>query len=253
MTDSTEELIVGRNSVREALKSGRAINKLLIARGEKHGSIVEIINMAHKQGLVVQEIDTAKLGSMSGGLRHQGVAALVSPVPYSDVEAILTAAYQKKEPPFLVLLDELEDPHNVGAILRTADAAGVHGVLLPQRRSCSLSATVAKTSAGAVEYVPVARIGNMTQEIDKLKKQGLWVVGADAEGDKDYFDIDLTGPLLVIVGNEGKGLGRLVKQQCDYLVRIPMRGRITSLNASVACSLLLYEVLRQRDGKDKKP
>jgi len=253
MAGMEEELIVGRNSVREALKSGRAINKLLLARGEKHGSIVEIINMAHKQGLVVQEIDPAKLGSMSGGLRHQGIAALVSPVPYTDVETILTAAYQKKEAPFIVLLDELEDPHNVGAILRTADATGVHGVLLPQRRSCSLSATVAKTSAGAVEYVPVARIGNMTQEIDKLKRQGLWVVGADADGDKDYFDVDLTGPLLVIVGNEGKGLGRLVKQQCDYLVRIPMRGRIASLNASVACSLLLYEVLRQRDGKKENP
>jgi len=253
MTGITEELIVGRNSVREALKSGRAINKLLVARGEKHGSIVEIINMAHKQGLVVQEIEPAKLGNMSGGLRHQGIAAFVSPVPYSDVETILTAAYQKNEAPFIVLLDELEDPHNVGAILRTADAAGVHGVLLPQRRSCSLSATVAKTSAGAVEYVPVARIGNMTQEIEKLKKQGLWVVGADAEGDKDYFDVDLTGPLLVVVGNEGKGLGRLVKQQCDYLVRIPMHGRITSLNASVACSLLLYEVLRQRDSKKRNP
>ena len=165
----------------------------------------------------------------------------------------LADAYNRSEDPFLVLLDELEDPHNVGAILRTADAAGVHGVLLPQRRSCSLSAAVAKTSAGAVEYMPVARIGNITQTIEKLKKRGLWVVGADAEAEKDYFNVDLTGPLLVIVGNEGKGLGRLVKEQCDYLVRIPMRGRISSLNASVACSLLLYEVLRQRDKKKENP
>ncbi len=249
----TEELIVGRNSVREALKSGRPINKLLLSRGEKHGSILEIINLARQQGLVVQEIDPAKLESISGGIRHQGIAALVSPVPYADVDTILGDAYNRSEDPFLVLLDELEDPHNVGAILRTADAAGVHGVLLPQRRSCSLSAAVAKTSAGAVEYMPVARIGNITQTIEKLKKRGLWVVGADAEAEKDYFNVDLTGPLLVIVGNEGKGLGRLVKEQCDYLVRIPMRGRISSLNASVACSLLLYEVLRQRDKKKENP
>jgi len=249
----TEEMIVGRNSVREAIKSGRAINKLLMARGEKHGSIIEIINLARQKGLLIQEVDSAKLDSLSGGLRHQGIAALVSPVPYADVETILASAYQKNEAPFIVLLDELEDPHNVGAILRTADAAGVHGVLLPQRRSCPLSATVAKTSAGAIEYVPVARIGNVTQAIDKLKKQGIWVVGADADGDKNYFDIDFTDPVLIVVGNEGKGLGRLVKQQCDYLVRIPMRGRISSLNASVACSLLLYEVLRQRDGKMNNP
>jgi 23S rRNA (guanosine2251-2'-O)-methyltransferase len=249
----TEELIVGRNSVREALKSGRPINKLLLSRGEKHGSILEIINLARQQGLVVQEIDPAKLESISGGIRHQGIAALVSPVPYADVDTILGDAYNRSEDPFIVLLDELEDPHNVGAILRTADAAGVHGVLLPQRRSCSLSAAVAKTSAGAVEYMPVARIGNITQTIEKLKKRGLWVVGADAEAEKDYFNVDLTGPLLVIVGNEGKGLGRLVKEQCDYLVRIPMRGRISSLNASVACSLLLYEVLRQRDKKKENP
>ncbi len=247
----TEEMIVGRNSVREAIKSGRAINKLLMARGEKHGSILEIINLARQKGLLIQEIDSAKLDSLSGGLRHQGIAALVSPVPYADIETILASAYQKNEAPFIVLLDELEDPHNVGAILRTADAAGVHGVLLPQRRSCPLSATVAKTSAGAIEYVPVARIGNVTQTIDKLKKQGIWVVGADADGDKNYFDIDFTDPVLIVVGNEGKGLGRLVKQQCDYLVRIPMRGRISSLNASVACSLLLYEVLRQRGEKNK--
>jgi 23S rRNA (guanosine2251-2'-O)-methyltransferase len=242
----TEELIVGRNSVREALKGGRPINKILLARGERHGSVLEIVALARELGLIVQEVETAKLNTLAGELRHQGVVAYASPVAYVDVEDILTAAYDKNEPPFLVLLDELEDPHNVGAILRTADATGVHGVLLPQRRSCPLSATVAKTSAGAVEYVPVAKIGNMTQTIEKLKKQGLWVMGADAEGDCDYFDIDLTGPLVVIVGSEGKGMGRLVKEQCDYLVRIPMRGKITSLNASVACSLLLYEVMRQR-------
>jgi 23S rRNA (guanosine2251-2'-O)-methyltransferase len=245
----TEELIVGRNSVREALKSGRPINKILLARGERHGSILEIVAMARECGLLVQEVEMAKLAGLAGGVRHQGVVAFTSPVAYVEVETILAAAYRKNEPPLLVLLDELEDPHNVGAILRTADATGVHGVLLPQRRSCPLSAAVAKTSAGAVEYVPVARIGNITQTIDKLKKQGLWIMGADADGDRDYFAMDLTGPLVIIIGNEGKGMGRLVKEHCDYIVRIPMRGKITSLNASVACSLLLYEVLRQRTAK----
>jgi 23S rRNA (guanosine2251-2'-O)-methyltransferase len=161
----------------------------------------------------------------------------------------MAKAAAKNEQPFMVLLDELEDPHNVGAILRTADAAGVHGVLLPKRRSCPISATVAKTSAGAVEYVPIARIGNIAQTIDSLKKQGMWVVGADMAGDKNYYEADLTGPMVIAVGSEGQGLGRLTKERCDLLVRIPMLGKITSLNASVACSLLLYEVMRQRGMK----
>ncbi|MCE5285294.1 MAG: 23S rRNA (guanosine(2251)-2'-O)-methyltransferase RlmB [Pelosinus sp.] len=249
---NAEEFIAGRNSVVEALKSGRAINKVLITKGEKNGAVIrEIIGLARSQGLVLQEVDAGKLDSIAGGVRHQGVLALVPPVEYAEIEDILAAAKDSGEPPFVVLLDELEDPHNLGAILRTADAAGVHGVLIPRRRSCPLSGTVAKTSAGAVEYVPVARIGNIGQTIDQLKKQGMWIVGADMEGQADYYDADLTGPLVIVVGSEGQGLGRLVKERCDFLVKIPMRGKINSLNASVACSLLLYEVRKQREQKLK--
>ncbi|EAX46653.1 RNA methyltransferase, TrmH family, group 3 [Thermosinus carboxydivorans Nor1] len=244
-----EDIIAGRNVVMEALRSGRAINKILVAKGERHGLMREIVGLAREQGLVVQEVDAAKLDALAMGVRHQGVVAMVAPVAYVDVDEILVQAQTKGEAPFLVLLDELEDPHNVGAILRTADATGVHGVLLPKRRSCPLSATVAKTSAGAIEYVPVARIGNIVQTLEKLKKAGLWVVGADMAGDKAYYETDLTGPLVVVVGSEGRGMGRLTREACDFLVRIPMRGRLSSLNASVACSLILYEVLRQREMK----
>jgi 23S rRNA (guanosine2251-2'-O)-methyltransferase len=247
----TEEYIAGRNSILEALQSGRSINRVFVAKGERQGSIIQIVALAKEKGLVVQEVDKAKLDAMSGGIRHQGVAASVAPVEYAELEDILARASGAGEQSFLVLLDELEDPHNVGAILRTADAAGVHGVLMPKRRSCPLSGTVAKTSAGAVEYVPVARIGNVVQTIKQLQKQGFWIVGADMGGEKDYFDADLSGPIVVVVGSEGQGLGRLVKESCDLLVRIPMMGRISSLNASVACSLMLYEVVRQRRVKAK--
>ncbi|HMM23134.1 MAG TPA: 23S rRNA (guanosine(2251)-2'-O)-methyltransferase RlmB [Selenomonadales bacterium] len=247
----SEEYIAGRNSVLEALKSGRAINKILVAKGGRQGSVREIVGLARERGLVVQEAEPARLDQLAEGTRHQGIVAMVAPVAYVEVEDLLAEARRRGEPPFLVLLDELEDPHNLGAILRTADAAGVHGVLIPKRRSCPLSAAVAKTSAGAVEYVPVARIGNVSRTIEDLKKEGLWVVGADMDGDKTYYEADLRGPLLVVVGSEGRGLGRLTKEVCDFLVRIPMRGSITSLNASVACSLLLYEVFRQRESGTK--
>lgn len=245
----TEEFIMGRNSVIEALNSGREINKIFIAKGPRQGSLRQLVGLARSKGLVVQEVDTAKLDNITDGKRHQGVVATVSPVAYVQVEDIIARAQIKNEQPFMVLLDELEDPHNVGAILRTADAAGVHGVLLPKRRSCPISATVAKTSAGAVEYVPIARIGNVAQTIDRMKKQGLWIVGADMDGTKNYYEADLSGPIVIAVGSEGQGLGRLTKEHCDLLVRIPMLGTITSLNASVACSLLLYEVMRQRGMK----
>ncbi|VBB08512.1 trna/rrna methyltransferase spou type [Lucifera butyrica] len=246
-----DEFIAGRNSVMEALKSDRSVNKLLVSKGERHGSIKEVIGLARSKGLVVQEVEPSKLDSLSNGVRHQGVVAFVSPVEYTALEEILVRTEAAGEDPLLVLLDELEDPHNVGAILRTADAAGVHGVLIPKRRSCPLSATVARTSAGAVEYVPVARIGNVTQTLELLKKKGFWIVGADMTGEKNYFEADLTGPLVIVVGSEGQGIGRSTKEHCDFLVRIPMRGRISSLNASVACSLLVYETVRQRYGKRK--
>lgn len=240
-----EDMVAGRNAVMEALKGSRSVNKLMIANGSTEGSIKEIIAVAKEKGVNIQYWDRSKLDSIARGIRHQGVLAQVAPVQYAELEDILRVAKDRNEPPFIVLLDELEDPHNLGAILRTADAAGVHGVLIPKHRSCPLSATVAKTSAGAVEHVPVARVGNLVQTIKKLKQEGLWVAAADMDG-KDYYDTDLTGPLLLIIGSEGQGVGRLVKEQCDFVVRIPMVGKINSLNASVAGSILMYEAMKQR-------
>lgn len=240
-----EDMVAGRNAVMEALKGSRSVNKLMIANGSTEGSIKEIIAVAKEKGVNIQYWDRSKLDSIARGIRHQGVLAQVAPVQYAELEDILQLAKDRNEPPFIVLLDELEDPHNLGAILRTADAAGVHGVLIPKHRSCPLSATVAKTSAGAVEHVPVARVGNLVQTIKKLKQEGLWVAAADMDG-KDYYDTDLTGPLLLIIGSEGQGVGRLVKEQCDFVVRIPMVGKINSLNASVAGSILMYEAMKQR-------
>ena len=240
-----EDMVAGRNAVMEALKGRRSVNKLMIANGSTEGSMKEIIAVAKEKGINIQYWDRSKLDSIARGIRHQGVLAQVAPVQYAELEDILQVAKDRNEPPFIVLLDELEDPHNLGAILRTADAAGVHGVLIPKHRSCPLSATVAKTSAGAVEHVPVARVGNLVQTIKKLKQEGLWVAAADMDG-KDYYDTDLTGPLLLIIGSEGQGVGRLVKEQCDFVVRIPMVGKINSLNASVAGSILMYEAMKQR-------
>lgn len=242
----SDEIIFGRNSVMEALKSGRSINKILLAKGEKQGSIKEVIGLAKEKRIILQEVEINKLDLIVKGMKHQGVIAYGSPVDYVEIEDILQRASDLGQPPFIVLLDELEDPHNLGAILRTADAAGVHGVLIPKRRSCPLSATVAKTSAGAVEYVPVARIGNIAQTIKELKKMGMWVVGADMDGEKNYYEADLTGALVLIIGGEGKGISRLTKEQCDFLVKIPMSGKINSLNASVAGAVLMFESLKQR-------
>lgn len=241
-----DDVLVGRNAVTEALKSGRGINKLWIASGDREGSVAEIAALAKERGIVVQYVERAKIEALAGGHRHQGVLAYVAPVPYAELEDILKAAEAKGEAPFIVLLDELEDPHNLGALLRTADATGVHGILIPKRRSVSLNATVAKTSAGAVEYVPVARIGNIAQTLKKLKEKGFWVAGADMDGEKAYYEADLTGPLVLVVGSEGKGMSRLTKEACDFIVRMPMVGRINSLNASVAGSILMYESMRQR-------
>ena len=241
-----DDVLVGRNAVTEALKSGRGINKLWIASGDREGSVAEIAALAKERGIVVQYVERAKIEALAGGHRHQGVLAYVAPVPYAELDDILKAAGEKGEAPFLVLLDELEDPHNLGALLRTADATGVHGILIPKRRSVSLNATVAKTSAGAVEYVPVARIGNIAQTLKKLKEKGFWVAGADMDGEKAYYEADLTGPLVLVVGSEGRGMSRLTKEACDFIVSMPMVGRINSLNASVAGSILMYESMRQR-------
>lgn len=242
----TGEALFGRNAVLEALKAGRPVNKICLARGERQGSVKEIAALAKERGVVVQEVDARRIGEAAGVLRHQGVMAYVAPVAYVSVEEILARAARRGEAPFIVLLDELEDPRNLGAILRSADAAGAHGVLIPKRRGCQLSAAVAKTAAGALEYVPVAQIGNIAQAIKGLKEQGLWIAGADMDGASPYYEADLKGPLALVVGSEGRGIGRLVKEACDFLVRIPMHGQINSLNASVAAGILLFEIARQR-------
>ncbi len=241
-----EDVVVGRNAVTEALKSGRTVNRLLVAEHDTQGSIREIVNLARESGAVVETVPRSQIEAAAKGFRHQGVLAYTSPVDYTPLEDILDAAQSRDGAPVLLLLDELEDPHNLGAVLRTADAVGVDGVLIPKRRSCPLSATVAKTSAGAVEYVPVARIGNVAQTIRELKKAGFWIVGADMDGTADYFEADLTGALVLVIGSEGRGISRLVRESCDVLVRIPMLGKINSLNASVAGAVLMYESLRQR-------
>lgn len=244
----SEELIVGRNSVIEALRSGRSMNKLFIQDGIKGGSIGEIIAMAKESGIIVEYIKTEKLNQLAEGLRHQGVAAMAAPVRFYELDEVLDRAKEKGEEPFLLLLDEMQDPQNVGAIIRTADAAGVHGVLMPKRRSCPLNAVVAKVSAGAIEYVPVVSIGNIVQTLKELKEKGLWVIGADMDGEVDYFSGNLKGPIVLVIGAEGKGLGRLVKENCDVLVKIPMRGGVSSLNAAAAGAVLLFEIVRQRTG-----
>ena len=241
-----EDVLIGRNAVTEALRAGRGINKILLADGDREGQVSEIVALAKERGIILQFVERSKIEAVAGGLRHQGVLAYVAPVAYAELEDILAKAEAAGEPPFLLLLDELEDPHNLGALLRTADATGVHGVLIPKRRSVPLTATVAKTSAGAVEYVPVARIGNIAQTLKKLKEKGFWVAGADMDGTQNYYEADLTGPLVLVVGSEGKGMGRLTKEQCDFIVKMPMVGKINSLNASVAGSILMYESMRQR-------
>ena len=240
-----EDIIVGRNAVRESLKHGHSLNKLFIQEGAEGGSLSEIESLAKKAGCLIEYVKKVKLEEMAPGLRHQGVVAQGAPIAFSTLQDALTKAKEQNVPPLLLLLDELEDPQNVGALIRTADAAGVHGVLLPQRRSCPLNAVVAKISAGAVEYVPVIKIGNISQTLKDLKKQGFWVVGADMDG-VPYYEATLTGPLVVVIGAEGKGLGRLVKENCDFVVSLPMQGGVGSLNASAAGAVLLYEVVRQR-------
>ena len=242
-----EEIIVGRNAVTEALRSGRSLNKILVQDGLKGGSISPIIALAKELNVTVNYVESQKISKITpDDLRHQGVAAFAAPVKLYDLDEILDGITAKGEEPFLLLLDELQDPQNVGALIRTADAAGVHGVLMPQRRACPLNAVVAKVSAGAIEYVPVAKIGNIVQTIKYLQSKGMWIIGADMDGDAEYFKTNLKGPIVLVVGAEGKGLGRLVKENCDVLVKIPMNGGVSSLNVSVAGAILMYDIVRQR-------
>ncbi|MEK5640298.1 23S rRNA (guanosine(2251)-2'-O)-methyltransferase RlmB [Paenibacillus rhizosphaerae] len=242
-----EEIIAGKHSVTEALRSGRTINKIWIAENAQKHLTQPIIFEAKKLGVVIQQVDKRKLDQMAPGMQHQGVVAQAAPYAYAEVEDILQAAETKGEAPFILLLDEIEDPHNLGSILRTADCTGVHGVIVPKRRSAQVTATVSKTSAGAAEYVPVARVTNLGQTIEELKERGIWVVGTDVSASSEMYDTNVfDGPVAVVIGNEGKGMGRLIREKCDVLVKLPMKGQINSLNASVAAGVVMYEVLRRR-------
>ena len=238
-------IIFGRNPVLEAIRSGRAIDRLYVAHGTKSGSISEIIAKCSSRGILIKEISPVKLDYYCSGGNHQGVAITVAAHSYATVEEILALAEEKNEPPFIVICDEIVDPHNLGAIIRTADACGVHGIIIPKRRSASLNATVAKTSAGALEFVKVARVTNIASEIDSLKKKGVWIYGADMNG-KSYDTVDFSGPVALVIGNEGKGIGALVSKKCDQMISLPMKGAVNSLNASVAAGVLMYAVSGKR-------
>ncbi len=244
-TEPRTDLVIGRNAVREALKAGRPADSLLVQRGELSGSIRPIIAECKEKGIIVKEVDSKKLDFMCGHAHHQGVIMIVAAHEYSTVEEILRRSEEKGEPPFIVICDGLEDPHNLGAIIRSADAAGVHGVIIPERRSVSLSGIVGKTSAGALEYVPVARVKNITSTIKELKDKGIWVYCADMDG-IPYRQADLSGAVAIVVGGEGSGVSRLVKENCDGVLSIPMKGNVNSLNASVAAAILIFEAAAKR-------
>ncbi len=238
--------IIGRNPVLEAIKSGREIDKIIVKKGEKEGSLLPLIRKAKEAGITVTEADRQKLDQMAEGGNHQGVIAYVAMHSYCEVKDILSAAREKGKPPFIIILDKITDPHNFGSILRTANCAGADGVIIPKRGSVGLNEVVAKTSAGAVEYVPVSKVTNIARTIDELKEEGLWVAGAEAGGQLMY-KTDLTGAIALVIGSEGEGISRLVKEKCDFLVEIPMFGDVNSLNASVAAAVLMYEIVRQRE------
>ncbi|MBO7747515.1 23S rRNA (guanosine(2251)-2'-O)-methyltransferase RlmB [Paenibacillus sp. MWE-103] len=250
--EQTQEWIAGRHPVMEALRSGREINKIWVTE-QAQKSAQPLMLEAKKAGLIVQVVDKRKLDQLVEGANHQGIVAQAAAYRYFEVEELIARAKESGELPFFLLLDEIEDPHNLGSILRTAECTGVHGVVIPKRRSASLTATVAKTSAGAVEYVPVARVTNMAQTIDKLKEAGVWIAGADVGAERDVFasGMKFDMPLAVVIGNEAKGIGRLIREKCDFLIKLPMHGQLNSLNASVAAGVLMYEVLRQRLGLGK--
>ena len=246
LTAEADGLIEGRNAVIEALRTEASIDKIFIQKGEVDKTLGHIASKARAAGIVVVEADRRKLDGMSRTHAHQGVIALAAVREYVSVDDILADAAAKNEPPLIVVCDEISDPHNLGAILRTAECAGAHGVIIPKRRSAGLTAVVAKTSAGAVSYIPVARVANIPSLLKDLKKQGVWVFGTAADGTTDLYTADLKGPAAIVIGSEGSGMTRLVSENCDFLVSIPMKGRISSLNASAAAAILLYEAVRQR-------
>ena len=246
--EENESLIIGRNAVLEAIKSGRTINTLMLAKGERSGSVGRIISECRDLGVVIKETDRKKLDYICGHSSHQGVVAYAAAHDYADLEDVFALAEERGEPPFIIVCDELEDPHNLGAVIRTADASGAHGVIVPKRRSAALTYATAKTAAGALEYVPVVRVSNIASTLELLKERGVWIYGADMDGVL-WSEQDMSGAVALVIGSEGSGLSRLAKEKCDFIVSLPMKGHINSLNASVAAGILMYEVTRCRQKK----
>ena len=245
-----DDQIEGRNSVLELLESGKDVNKIFVTRGEKHGSINKILGIAKERKIIVVEKDKKQMDEMAQEENYQGVIAIVPPFEYVEISDILEVAKERNEDPFVIVLDGIEDPHNLGSIIRTAETAGVHGVIIPKRRAASVNSTVNKASAGAVEHMKIARVTNISDAIEELKQAGLWVCGTAIDTNKYYYNQDLTGPLAIVIGNEGKGIGEKVKKNCDFLVKIPMKGKIQSLNASVSTGIVVYEAVKQRIRKE---
>ncbi len=244
----SSEIIAGRNAVTELLKSGRTVNVLYVRQGERGGTAAKLIAMARQAGAAIKQVDDKKLDALAGGIHHQGVVASAAAAEYATVEQILARAESLGEPPFVVIADEIEDPHNLGAIIRTAEAAGAHGVILPKRRSALLTAAVYKASAGALSHMLVARVPNLVAAMDDLKKQGIWMYAADMDG-QPWCEVSYDGGVGLVIGSEGKGVTRLVRETCDFAVSLPMQGKVNSLNASVAGGILMYEIARQRLGR----
>ena len=244
--NSYDDIVEGRNAVLELLNSERDINKIFVQAGEKHGSINKIIAIAKENKVVVKEVEKSKLDFMSKTNNHQGVIAVVPPFNYCEIEDILDLAKSRNEDAFVLILDGIEDPHNLGSIIRTAETAGVHGIIIPKRRSVTVNSTVSKVSAGAVEYMKIARVNNINEATRKLKENGLWIIGTDGDANTYYYNQDLKGDIAIVIGSEGFGISRLVKENCDMLVKIPMKGNITSLNASVSAGIVMYEAVKQR-------
>ncbi|MBO5413176.1 MAG: 23S rRNA (guanosine(2251)-2'-O)-methyltransferase RlmB [Clostridia bacterium] len=244
--EAYQDQIEGRNAVLELLETGKDINKIFIANGEKHGSINKIISIAKERRVVIVEVDRAKLNQMAMSDNHQGVIAIVPPFDYCEVEDILAEANKKQEKPFILILDGREDPHNLGSIIRTAETAGVHGIIIPKRRAATVNSTVYKVSAGAVEHMKIARVNNLNETIKYLKDNDIWICGTDMDAKNYYYNEKFDGPIAIVIGSEGFGMSRLVKENCDFLVKIPMKGKITSLNASVSAGIVMYEVVKQR-------
>ena len=238
--------VEGRNSVLELLESGKDVNKIFITRGEKQGSIHKIIAKAKERKIIIVEKDKNQMKELAQTENYQGVIAIVPPFDYCEIEDIIEDAKDKNEDPFVIILDGIEDPHNLGSIIRTAETAGVHGIIIPKRRAASVNSTVNKASAGAVEHMKIARVNNITDAINKLKEEGLWICGTDISTNTYYYNQDLKGPLGIVIGNEGQGMSEKVKKNCDFLVKIPMKGKITSLNAAVSTGIIVYEAVKQR-------